>query len=749
MNRTASPTRLNVVRTGLACLIGASQIAGGTAFAAEAKAEGASESELMTGDIVVTAQRREERLINAPVVVSAVSGSTLTQLGVREATQLNNVVPSLEIADPGTIPKVAIRGVSLNDFGYANESPIAFYTNDVYFGTPLSPLGQIFDINRVEVLRGPQGTLFGRNATGGLIQIITAKPTKDFSGSVSFQYGSFDQVIVEGHQNIPLSDTVRTRTAAIFNRDKGWQKSVINGARFAKTHAWSIRETIDIDLSESITNSLLAHYGKKDGQNSVVAFRGTQDPTTGALCSIENVLANLCVTSTGLRNPNPNPRQVYSSQTERPNILETWGVDNTLKYSATTFNLTSVTAYESTKAFSAGDVGGLPNSLLIDAYFAKRKQFSQELRADGEFGQFKWVAGAYYFHENLPYGLVTSPGLVPLVGTIFFGQVLQNEFKQKTKSIATFGQVDYDVLPSLTLTGGIRYSHEKKTLTITDTLSNPNPVFPPETYSPTSNVVTWKAGAKWQVQKGLMVYANVATGFKTAAFNTSLVSPTGAAPARPEKNTNYELGIKGETPDRRLQASIVAFYTDYREMQTITFRPGTFTATLFNIPKARIHGLEAEVTARPFDGLSLDGSISILDTKVIAPGVAVAGVPINGMHLSLSPKFSAKGGIRYDYDTGSMGTISPWVHVSYRTKTWAALPTSLADEFPGYTLMDVGITWASPDKKWAVDLLAQNATDKAYYTNNGLLNLGPALGAIDFVRFGEPRRYSARLTVKW
>lgn len=737
---------------GLAFLAGAAQVVGGSAYAqGEAqnvqskKSDRASNQPLAIEEVVVTAERREERLVNVPVSVSAVSGDTLSTLGISEVTELENVVPGLKVADAGPVPKVGIRGITLNDFGESNESPIAIYHNDVYIASVVAPLSEMFDVERVEVQRGPQGTLFGRNATGGLIQIITKKPGANEDGEISVQYGSYNQIIVEGAQNIPFSDSIRTRTAVDYNRDDGYQKNVLNGSRFAKTNFVGIRETVDVDLSSSVTDSFLLHYGRNNGMPSLTSFRGTKDPITHATCPPEMIVANACVTSGGNRNTDLTPGVVYSSMTDSSgagggtDFLETWGANNTLKYAGDSFNITAVTAYESTTTehFLDDAPTGDSGSTFFVGYGGIRKQFSQEVRGDGEIGNATWLAGVYYFHEDMPEGFLEIPNYAALLNTTLG---VNSQYKQATDAVAAFGQVDYEIMPSVTLTGGLRFSHESKKLTISDDFTNPHFV---DTYNPKMNRVTWKAGAKWQIQDNLMTYASVATGFKAQAFNTASVRAGQGVPAKPESDTNYEVGLKGQTDDQRYGASISVFHTDYRQMQLVATDASTPTTTLINVPKATINGIELEGNAHPFGGLSFTGNVSWLETEVHAPGVKASSTFIDGDPLTLAPKFSAKGMARYDFDTESAGMISPWVSVSYRTKTYGKLPTILLTEIPSYTLMDAGISWLPQNDTWQVDLLVQNATNEVYFANNFYYS------GFSLSKFGKQRTFAIKVSRRW
>ncbi|AEG48152.1 TonB-dependent receptor [Sphingobium chlorophenolicum L-1] len=717
-------------------------IAASPTFAQEtgpAQQETAAEGEVPAGEIVVTAQRREQRLLDVPVAVSAISGETLQSVGVRQATDVVKLVPGLTFLNAGPVSLFSVRGITLNDYGDSNESPIAFYADDVYIAALAATTGQMFDIERVEVLRGPQGTLFGRNATGGLIQVISRKPTRDFSANVSLQYGSYDQVIVEAGIGGPITDGIRFRTSGTFNRDDGWQRNLTTGTRLAKTHAWALRQLVDIELASNLKATLNVHGGRTDNTVAGYGFRGTLDPNDlSSSCSETDIVARRCVNAEGFRDPNPDPRHVYSDRAAPKSRVRNFGTSATLRWTLGDVDVTSVTAYERTKKSHQEDADASPQQLFSVDYNADRKQFSQELRANGTSGNLTWVLGAYYFNEKLDDGLVSVPTLVPFLGT--YG--LQNQYRQRSESGAAFAQLDYELVEGLTATAGIRYSTETKKLTISDDFANPFYINNERAHT---EKITWKAGLNWKLAPDWMTYASVSTGFKSPAFNTTLSLDGGSRPAAPETNTNFEIGVKGQSADRRFQISTAAFYTKYRNFQLVDIPDDASvpSSVLLNADGARILGAEVELNARPIQGLTLNASATYLDTKIQSPGLQLGNDLLDGNRLTRSPRWSLKGLAMYEIDAGSAGRFGVRVDGSYQTAADSQLNNGIAARTPSYALANGGLSWSPADSNFTFEAFVDNIFDKAYTTHQYILVDANAL------QWGRPRTWGARVSAKW
>ena len=701
--------------------------------------EAAEDADAPPGDIVVTAQRREQRLLDVPVAVSAISGDTLRATGVRQATDVAKLVPGLTFQNVGAVSLFSVRGISLQDYGDANESPIAFYSDDVYVAALAATTGQMFDTERVEVLRGPQGTLFGRNATGGLIQVISRKPTRDFSADISLQYGSYNQVIVEAGVGGPIADGIRFRTSGTFNRDDGWQRNLTTGTRLAKTDRWALRQLIEVDLSSNLTARLNVHGGENNDTVAGYGFRGTLDPNDLSQgCSAGDIIALRCVNSEGFTDPDPDPRNVFSDRAAPRSRVRNFGASATVEWALGGVDITSVSAYENTRKNHEEDADATAQQLFSVDYNADREQFSQEIRANGSSGPIDWVLGAYYFNERLDNGLVTIPTLVPFLGT--YG--LQNEYSQRTEAGAVFAQADYELVDGLTATAGIRYSSETKKLQISDDFQNP---FYVNNERAKTDRVTWRAGLNWKFSPDWMTYASISTGFKSPAFNTTLSLDGGSRPAAPETSINYEIGFKGQSSDRRFQVSTSAFYTKYRNFQLVDIPEDASVpaSVLLNADGARILGAEIELNARPIDGLTIISSVTYLDTEIQSPGLLLGTDLIDGNSLTKSPRWSLKGLAMYEFEAGSAGRFGIRIDGTYQTAAEASLNNNLTSRVPGYALVNGGVSWSPNASNFKFEAFIDNVFDKEYTTYQYFLVDANAL------QWGRPRTWGVRVSAQW
>ena len=731
-------TSLAVVTLAMVPAMAAAQDGAAQAATTADEAPAADEGHASGGDIIVTALRRDERLIDVPVAVSAVGGDTLQALGVVQPTQIANLVPGVQFQNVGSSMVFSIRGVTLNDYGDANESPVAFYRDDVYIAALGGTQSQMFDIDRVEVLRGPQGTLFGRNATGGLVSVFSRQPTQEFDAQFSLQYGSYDQVIVEAAIGGPLSDRLRTRTSGQFNRDDGWQRNVVTGTRFAKTKSWALRQILEYDVTDDLTANINVHGGRTRNRSPGYGFRGRLDPVTGEVCSVDRIIASECVNAIGFRDPDPDPRRIYSEFDSLKQNISTFGVNGTLKYSAGDIEVVSITAFERTKKYYEEDADASADEALLVLYNSNRRQFSQELRAAGESGPLNWVVGAYYFNEKLSDGLFSLPHYVALFGTYS----LQNMYEQKTESGAVFGQLDYELTDTLTATAGARYSKEKKSLLISDDFVNPTYI---DDVSVKLDRVTWKLGLNWKFVPDWLAYASVSSGFKSPAFNTSGAVEGGSVASKPETSTSYEIGFKGQAFDRTVQFSTAAFYNRYRNFQLIDIPVDSPlpVSVLLNADGANIYGLEGEFQARPATGLLITGSVTRLWTKIDAPNLGVGPVSIDGNRLVATSKWALKGLMSYDIDAGSAGTITPRIDASYRSRQEHSLGGSSAAASPGYTLVNAGIGWSPVGDRYNISVFVDNLFDKEY------THYAYEVSETNALQWGRPRTWGVRLSADW
>ena len=564
----------------------------------------ADEGNTGLGEIVVTAQRREESLQRAAVAVTAVTGDDLIKSGITETANLGRLVPSLVVQPTGGTTSFFLRGVGTNSQNSFAENAIAFNFNGIYVGRPTAPAGVFYDLERVEVVKGPQGTLYGRNATGGAINVIPKAPRLgEVSGDVLLEYGNYDSKKASVALNVPLGDTVALRLAGqIVDRD-GY---ISDGYDDDKGEAF--RASLLIQPSDMWSMTLVADYynqrGKGAGAVLLPEARYTVPPLEDRV-SISDPRAQAAVRqlASGIFAPPfcggagnfVNSGCVALAGSDGFLDNQFFGVSATVVGDMGFGTLTVIPAYRRSDVNVLTYLPGFAGTIQDVA-----EQTSLEVRiASNEDQRLRYVLGAFYFGEN---------------------QVTENFFRQgnisttrftprlSTESIAVFGQLTFDIADTLRLVAGGRYTKEDKSqFTSVASGGLPGPIQPPLSAPFTGELsfekFTWKAGLEWDAGPASLVYANVATGFKSGGF---FVAQPPANTFAPEELTAYTVGAKNRFFDNKLQLNIEAFYWDYQDQQ-ITFVGGVRTAggifaqgsTTVNAGKSRIYGAEFEARFAP------------------------------------------------------------------------------------------------------------------------------------------------------
>lgn len=700
------------------------------------------------GEIIVTAQRREQRLQDVPVSVSVVTGASLQE---KSAVTINDVIaltPGIQFAAPAGaagFPVFNIRGVTLLDFSYTNESSVAVYSDDVYQGNPAFANLQLFDIDRVEILRGPQGTLYGRNATGGLVSYISKRPTADFSGSVLAQYGSYNDVVIEAAVSGPLTDGIRARIAGRFNRNDGYQLNQVTRTRLASIdHALGLRGTVEIDLGPDVMLTLIGGYSNTKGSEDGRASFGTRRPgNLTATCTTGEILASLCANAAGFVDPDPDPRRPYSELSKIPYAMEAASGTARLEADLGFATLTSITAYEWGQKTDMIDVdaAAVAGTNLQVSYFIDHRQFSQELRLGGESGALNWLIGGYYYQDDRFF-------------TAEFTRLGNGNYTDQTiKSISGFGQVTYAVSDTFNLTAGGRYTSDKKTLQALALVRNPvvgtrngtQLFLTSGELSPSK--FTWKLGADIKIAPDVMLYAGVSTGFKTGGYNTSLVTSLAAiGPVDSEEITTYEAGIKSQLLDRTLTFNLSAYYTDYRNIQAAAsipcVGPGCLSPSIsvyLNIGDAEIYGLEAEAVIRPVRDFSVSLGLALNHNRLSAPpSVSISGVPLDGKRLANTPSQSISGGFNWTPSLGD-GAGKAVIGADFKFQSHIFFRpdnTPLATQ-PAYALVGAHVGWRM-DNGLLIEAFATNLFDEEYFIAR------TSVGETAPGTWGKPRTFGVR-----
>jgi iron complex outermembrane receptor protein len=686
-------------------------------------------SDSQFGDIVVTAQKREQNLQKVPVSVSAIGGQALQDRGINNLTDLGSSVPGLQIQSNSGVVLPFLRGVGNPATTLGNESSVAVYLDGVYFARLQAGFFALSDIERIEVLKGPQGTLFGRNATGGVIQIVTKQPSHTASVQGSIGYGRFDTVQGSLYASMGLSDTVAMDVSVAGHTDDGFGRNVTTGHRTQYEDSLLVRSKLLFEPSETtrFTLSGLYAWSKLSGQGG--AYPGTTQGTFSAPFEVFDPVAS------GF--------SYYDqrSDVDQRHITNTMSVTLKADQELAFADLTSITAYihETEVGYFDADYGPRPD---FAAYTKPRvNQFTQELQISSLKGSpINWIVGLYYYHNDSLYR--TFQFLTP-TGALAsqFGPGLDNRAWQKAQSLAGFAQVSYEIVPKLTLTGGIRYSRDKVSADgYLEALLTPRvTVLDLPGASQKTNRVTYRIAADYQLAEHVMAYASFSTGYKSANFNLVTYNPVSN---RPETIDAYEAGLKGDYFDRRLRLNIAGFHYKIGSPQVLLFSPGG--GFISNAGGSRVNGFEFDGQLAIADGLTTRFGATYLDSKYteylgapssppVVGGAGSASIDASGNRTPLASKWAVNIGADFHFPTG-LGEVTLTADYSFRSSFYWEPDNFLKQGH--YGLLDGQIKIAAADNV-AVRIWGRNLTDEKYAVT-ALSQAGPGGYAYNP---GRPRSY--------
>lgn len=640
-------------------------------------------------DIVVTAQKRSESVQKIPLAVTALGGEQMRQSGINSVGAVVASVPSLKLGQSLGSANVTLRGVSLTALNFGVENPVAFHVDGVYIARPAAVLSGFYDMQRVEVLRGAQGTLYGRNATGGSINLITAEPTSDLSGYGQFTYGRYNHMGLEGGLGGPLgSDKLRFRLAFRTDDRDGWGKNEATGRDIDDNEERAIRGKLQFLPTEDLTITLSADYYRAT-DHQTAHDGGTQfgGPRLGTVLLGGTSRQNL-------RN--------ISSENDPFRRNRIWGSSATVNYEMGDVTLRSITAYRRTKALNVVEFDGTDAPLMSTGVLRDdARQFSQEIQLVGTHDRFNWILGGYYFRERDrgAQAISLSTAFLSLPTAPFPGIAVSSPYETqgyfsgsqiKTEAYAVFGQFTYKATPELSLTVGGRYSIETKeqinqgALDLATPFDRDRLIYgQPARFStqcakklptigyPTAadcdpdrtfKAFTPKVSVEYQVTPAALLYASYTRGFKSGTYNFGV--PAGAV--GPENLDDFEIGAKSTFLDGALRVNVAGFYYNYKDLQV--YNNLFLSVILENAASAKIKGLEAEIVAKPTRNIQFDlnGSYlyarysSFISADQLRPqgdGVTIDkfGQPafnLKGNSLPQAPDFSGRAGASYTVFAG-------------------------------------------------------------------------------------------------
>jgi len=726
--------------------------------------DSASSSNSGIAEIVVTAQFREQSLQDTPLAITAVNAAMLEARSQTDVAQIADQAPNVTLrplgGSFGPAMGASIRGIGQYDFNPALEPGVGIYIDDVYYSSLTGAQFDLLDLERVEILRGPQGTLFGKNSIGGAIRLISRKPEGDGSGFMQATYGSRDRLDFRGGIDFTLAeDRIFARLSGVAHSQGGYVDVVdfqcanptstpalpIEGSNSdcilgqeGGTSYQAMKGMLRFILSDRIEATISADYTHNDSEGAAVTLLATN---VGGVQDLGVPYDNRFV---------PSDRYTsYATFGIRDGVYpgyDGWLAENRTKYTGWGGSLTidaelsdrlalkSITAYREFDTYWSGDPDVSPLSLILSEETLTNWQFSQELRLTGELidDVLNFTVGGYYFDATTTYANRVSFPYIGVPGYDFLGD---DPVDSTTK--AAFAHIELNPIERLGITAGIRYTDDTKVYNY----SRSNPDGTPNAavgsidgYAGTykEDRFDYRIGIDFDVTDDIMIYAQRSTGFKGGGVNPRPYVPEQVQPFSSETVDANEIGIKAELFDRRMRLNFSGFYNKYKDIQLTllscpqyapSFLPDDAAKAAFpcalpqNAGDATIQGIELETEIRPVDGLLIDGSISHIDAKYTSIDAAAQNPNLQvGSVLGNTPRWKGSFGIQYEIPVGNSGSsITPRFDASYRSKIYTGSGNSARTQIDGYWLANARLTYRNDPGNWDLSLEVQNLFNEFYY----------------------------------
>lgn len=730
-------------------------------------------------EIVVTARRREESLQEVPIAVTAVSAEALQRRQIDNIGQVGESIPNMTFqtgAPTGTgasTPSIFIRGIGSAETSLGTEPGVGLYVDDVYIARSVGSVLDLVDVESVQVLRGPQGTLFGRNSVGGAILIRTKMPADEFGATIEGRTGSFNRIDVRGTVDVPLSDTFGVKVSAMRAKRDGYVESDDSEA-MGSTNRTVARATARWEPTSNLSFTVTGDYSHMDETafpavllGLVPNIPGTPFPSSiqaisnlQAACGGASVLGNsgnpACIDQQFIMGPfrtaggyvTNNP--IFDSQGSRPfgnqSLIDVWGVSGIAEWEFSEgLTLKSITAYRELDAFWNSNSDHSANPGIETKNDQDQQQFTQELQLLGSSESFDWVVGGFYMHEKgTALNVVAFPEVIFRSGGGF-----------ATRSGALFAQGTYSITPALDLTAGLRYTHERKSFDTLDNQevigvlvdpvtryfldfrANPIPFVTGSTPDLTSDELTPHVNLAYRWNDNVMTYLSYSKGYKSGGYEQRLAPGTPEVPYfSPEYVDSFEGGVKTSAPESGLTVSAAVFLTKYRDMQ-ISVVDGP-APTLTNAGDATLKGGELEASWRASDIFNLSGYVSILDAKYdsLTQRALNSGITLDSELPNVS-KWQVGAAADWVFPWGSL-ELKPHVDWSYRSSLYVDSANTPLLYQPGVHLINMVVTLAAEDDRWSLSLSGRNLLDETYLVSGmAQYNIGQTEG-----QYARPREWA-------
>ena len=760
-----------------------------------------------SGDvIIVTANRREESIQDAAMSVSAFGGDELVSRSITAIEQVGAIAPGVQIATYQGDTSIFIRGIGTPTIIAGTDSSTATYVDGVYISRPAAIGPLFFDIDRIEVLRGPQGTLYGRNATGGAVNIVTSRPKDALEGNLQLTIGNYDRFRVAGALSGPLSDSIRARLAFQWEDRDGYAtvtRPDNSTEKVEDKEDYSVRLTVEADLSPDAMLTLTGDYYRADDKANAYfyASAGYAGEIPGWYGTREGsqTIPYFAMKNAG-RVSAPASRDIYAD-VPYFNKVENWGLGATLDWDITDYNLKVIGSYRDTNPVSQNEFDLSDAFVNVVGREEDHWQWSGEVQLSSPVDKpFSWIAGAYYFEErniidNDIFGNFWEPiliqgfmdlqaaGVLPPFPVVFPETdqccELHLSGEQQTKAWAAYLDTRWDVSDQVTVRLGGRYSEERRDgrqnfdlVMLPDIRIAPNTIFFPNAISedraaaqpdpfgfiiaPVNGPTTFRAftpklGIDFKPADDVLLYASVQRGFKSGGYN---IGSSQRDPFEPEKIWSYEIGAKSELLDRALLLNASAFWYDYTNLQaqdSVGNQP-----IIRNVGKARVRGFEVETVVRPTEFFKLEGALTYVDAQFTegqlteplrpAPLTQPPGSllrDLDGLRLPRAPRWKFSLAGQVEQSVGTAGHVTARAEYHWQSKICFTVFNIDAASQESYGLLRASLGFTSADDRWSVRLFGDNLTGETYFTNQILT--GTVYGAEFVGPLGAPRTYGIDL----
>ena len=743
----------------------------GAALAQEA-AEPQAAQEASTSDIVVTAQFRAQNLQDTPIAITAMNAEMMearSQTGLSDIAQsAPNVTIRQSVSAYGNTAALSIRGVGQFDNNFAYEPGVGLYVDDVYYPTVYGAQLDLLDLDRVEILRGPQGTLAGKNSIGGAVKLYSRRPRGTGEGFVEATVGNFDRLDFRASVDVPIiEDKVALRLAGVYKSREGHVRRMDYGClnpgsgvprqaqsgsscqlgRLGGQDFQGLRGSLSIRPSERLEVLVIADWTRDNSQvagTRISAVNNAALAPVAAGVDMSQFLqggryVNYGTFADTSRNLVVSDRNGYKG----------WGVSGQIDYELSDdLKLTSITAYRKYSANYGLDLDGSPYAFATQAFGLGFRSFSQEVRLTGAAFDdvLNYTVGGFYFDAKGRYDSVID--FLSPANNFYAGK---DRIPSDSKS--GFAHVEVHPFDKFTLSGGLRYTDESKDFTF-GRVSYLPAAFPlgalnGQTFKYSASRWDYRLSADYRWSSNIMTYATFSTGFKGGGINPRPFFVEQVVPFFPETLKAFEVGTKLGFFDRRVRLNLSAFLNKYNDIQLILNQRflGTAPASVpINAGRAEMKGFEAELNLKPVDGLLIDASVSHLDFdyKSLTAEAVASGIRFD-MIAPFTSDWKLSGGIQYEIDAGSIGSFTPRFDYAYQTEFWSNASNRATNRTPGYGIANARLTWRHPDQKFEVAASVTNLFDK-YYSTVNYDNLYSIAGVAQ-ATLGRPREWA--LTAKY